>query len=1047
MVHTSVLTRPITLARVKTRATSRRKRKNGLTPVKAGKGHLLPLCMYKEMLLAGCISRGVLPSVSSFECPPCVLPSLVLRSLLLFSLSLSRSLLLSPSLSFTSFRASLPSLLHTSVTSTLILFIPPFLLFDLLSFPMLKFVKEGALDLLAFTLPSSLLESIRQVSEDDFLAPQLSHRQRQPRPRTSTSSSSSSHRSVATARRGIRAQSDHSLVMHRFPPLSSDKSRFLAHTRTHARMHFLSTFYSHIPFLSRLTKQFPGSHSASRPHDLPTEPLTPTVQLPYEVLTLVFQFLPASDLLSILAVCRLWRQIALQETKHVDLSEGFPVDCLGLEENEYSDFDFVYNLFSIFPLISSLVIKDRYMRDRDLRVVTAGILAGKMAFTRPYGPAAGTPEYIAIRKAIEEQKQQPLGQQPQQQPQPEQAQEQIQENAAGTKAPSKIITKVMRGSIKEQLRDFSKSVGTYALIPQTRKTLRKKILERLEQNLEQREVQEYLWMRDNDIDPSLLPTTEATYNTLPSTSNSGLDTKLYPLVPMTHYRFQDCCFANDWGSVMDMNKLPMIGLAAAISGQGLVVDLEGSYGAPSRSIKSMLGFCFGAHCVISLELNFRHTHMELEHVVELLSENPMLFKVDIVDSAAYQDLIRLPALRGLGGIMEKMQDACLDLDERALETLLTQTRVILQGLEKRIAQEEEDSERAGALSKDTQEGVSLTSDDSADEYVATGHPAVRIRRIRDDVENPVESLVHQLPFSHTTPTADKYRTAKVLLKGIVDNGVMGLINTRDRQSGQSLLHALAWKRLYMSLVVQARNAALPTPPSSLQDKGASSILSSSFPPKGYFSTRGPSGFFSSSPPRNPPMFSVVNDRVTSSLPSTPTEDSQLPSHDQPPPSKLSGLRSISALPAALTSALSFRRLSLPTSSIWIPQDSEDIGVGGGSLPTPEAEDDDDNLEQEASALDIVNSSESAVVEKELPVSTSEEKEAPLLIPEQHPVGIALRMALSLLDLKADPNVYNRDGGRSPVVCASFMGFQPMEALLIAHGGYSKELIRIRESMN
>lgn len=39
---------------------------------------------------------------------------------------------------------------------------------------------------------------------------------------------------------------------------------------------------------------------------------------------------------------------------------------------------------------------------------------------------------------------------------------------------------------------------------------------------------------------------------------------------------------------MDVNKLPMIGLAA-ISSQGLVVDLEGSYGAPSRVSRPCLG--------------------------------------------------------------------------------------------------------------------------------------------------------------------------------------------------------------------------------------------------------------------------------------------------------------------------------------------------------------------------------------------------------------------------------------------------------------------------
>ncbi|KAG0048700.1 hypothetical protein BGZ83_006388 [Gryganskiella cystojenkinii] len=905
---------------------------------------------------------------------------------------------------------------------------------------MLKFVKEGALDLLAFTLPSSLLESIRQVSEDDFLAPQHSHRQRQPRPRISSSSSASSHRTVAASRR--------------LRPIDSQQSS----SRLEARHQDLPTTNVDGPMTTATCKT------------------VISIPLPYEVLTLIFQFLPASDLFSILAVCRLWRQIALQETKHVDLSEGFPVDCLGLEENEYSDFDFVFNLFSIFPLISSLVIKDRYMRDRDLRVVTAGILAGKMAFTRPEGPVIGTTEYFAIRQAIHEQKNRQLKAQPSEDGEEERsvkpkeaiynetedalASSQVS-TATTTTSPSsssslsKTTTKLFRGTIKEQLRDFSKSVGTYVLIPQTRKTLRKKILERLEQNLEQKEVQEYLWMQDNDIDPRLLPTTTAAY--VCSTSDSDVDQKRYPLVPMTHYRFQDCCFANDWGAVMDLNKLPMIGLAAAISGQGLVVDLEGSYGAPSRSIKSMLGFCFGAHCVISLDLNFQHTHMELEHVVELLSENPILFKVHIVDSSAYQELIRLPALRGLGAIMEQMQDSCLDLDEQSLETHLQRARAVLLDLERKIVREEDDEkEHAGVLLNGVQEeylgGAVATTATTAVETetgVATGHPAVRIRRVYDDVDKPVASLVRQLPFTGNASAADRHRTAKVLLKGVIDNGVIGLINTRDRQSGQSLLHALAWKRSYMSLVAQARSAAPPTPPfSTQQERGPFDTLSSSFPPKGYFSSRPHSGFFSSSPPR---VSSPLVDQGMSEIAPLPSseETSGSLSADQTSSSTLSTLRSISALPAALTSALSFRRrLSLPTSSIWIPQDSEDIGVGGGSLPTPDADGD------EPEGVDALPSSKenNPCVVEEGPASTGKcvsseptVSEPTLVIPEQHPVAIALRMARSLLELKADPNVYNRDG-RSAVVCASYMGFQPMETLLIEHGGYSKELIRIRETM-
>lgn len=68
---------------------------------------------------------------------------------------------------------------------------------------MLKYVKEGALDLLAFTLPSSLIESIRQVSDDDFLSPEWGHQQRQPRMRRHNTTSSSSSRAVAPTQRHL----------------------------------------------------------------------------------------------------------------------------------------------------------------------------------------------------------------------------------------------------------------------------------------------------------------------------------------------------------------------------------------------------------------------------------------------------------------------------------------------------------------------------------------------------------------------------------------------------------------------------------------------------------------------------------------------------------------------------------------------------------------------------------------------------------------------------------------------------------------------------
>ncbi|KAG0260372.1 hypothetical protein BGZ95_004475 [Linnemannia exigua] len=933
---------------------------------------------------------------------------------------------------------------------------------------MLKYVKEGALDLLAFTLPSSLIESIRQVSDDDFLSPNWGHQQRQPRMRRR-------HNATGT----------------------STSSRAVAPTQRH----LLTTKKSSGELLSSAGSMLLQDADA-RSHDLPdsvsSNCLNKGPQLPYEVLTLIFQYLPASDMFSILAVNRIWRQIALMETKQIDLSECFPMDCLGLgDEDFYSDFDFVYHLFSIFPLISSLVIKDRYMRDRDLRVVTAGILAGKMAFTETVGPTIESETYLAAQQAI--------------------AQRRAQQQQAGTTTatttttPSKPTSpKVIRATIKEELREFSRSVATYVLIPQTRNTLRKKILERLEYNLEQKEIQEYCWMVENGIDPLISQSSTAaaltqwraasslsSSNASTSTAAHALDAKRYPLVPMTHYRFQDCCFAKDWGSAMDINKLPMIGLAAAISGQGLVVDLEGSYGAPSKSIKQMIAFCFGAHCVISLDLNFRHTHMELEHVTELLSENPMLHKIDIVDSPAYHDLIRLPALRGLGEMMERMQKLCFDLDEQGLEAILQQVNVLLRALDKDI--ELEEAERADRKTRPVHPSGSTDATLAADEVPPEPVPAFLMaqRRPMNDIRQPVESLTQQLSFAEDALPADKLRTAKVLLKGVIYHGVSGLVNTRDRQSGQALLHTLAWRRSYSVLAALATQPASVSPSTELSttpathEQQSSSLFSSSpssssmFSSKGYFWNQGP-GLFSSSAPSSSTLSENLPDTLTNYLDPSGTVSADTPATSfslesststpaaAPSQSGLSSLINISSLPAALSSALSFRRMSLPVSTLWIPGDSEDIGVGEGTQPESDYDDDEDqddsgvdmsrvsrssspegsvNLDQpdssdnEAASTNVsLTPAAAAAAAASVSASASAEPAKKVwVIPEQHPVAVSLRMARMLLGLKANPNVYNKDG-RSAVVCASYMGFQPMETLLIEQGGYLKELIRIRETM-
>ncbi|CAO3566692.1 unnamed protein product [Mortierella alpina] len=700
-----------------------------------------------------------------------------------------------------------------------------------------------------------------------------------------------------------------------------------------------------------------------------------------------------------------------------------------------------------------------------------------MAFTPAGGPPAGSDEYESARRAVAERR---LRRTQLEQQEGRQATDSTTEGAS-IAPPTRSTIKEMPDDIRVEVRKFSRSVGTYVLIPQTRNTLRKKILERLELNLELKEIQEHCWMMENGIEPDAglsSPVTAAVFASCLSSSSPGASSqgaqKRYPLVPMSHYRFQDCCFANDWGAIMDVNKLPMIGLAAAISRQGLVVDLEGSYGAPSKSIRTMLGFCFGAQCVLSLEFNFRHTHMELEHVTELLSENAILYKVDIVDSPAYRTLIRLPALRGLGQFLKRMHDACLDVDERVLEETLHGARVLLQEIERDVTREEQVRDEWKARPK-------TDTDDSSDKNSSTASVPYYISRQPplNDHSRPIESLSQQLTFPGGISLKDRFRTAKVLLRGVLHHGMVGLVNTRDRRSGQSLLHALAWKRSYASLVALAMNSASngpiglsatppSPPPSSRQHQDETlSVLSSSYPPRGGFWSTS-QGYFSSSPPPAPSSSAAagtVADEVASThvyeqeaarRGAITEEPISLPVQESQPTttSALSSLMSISSFPAALNSALSFRRMSLPVSTLWIPGDSEDIGVGEGTLPTLENDDEADVEDVMASPQESVESvdrvEERAEEDKGGPVMPSLglawASAASVVVPEQHPAAIALRMAKTLLELKANPNVYNKDG-RSAVVCASYMGFQPMETLLVEYGGYSKELIRIRETIS
>ncbi|KAF9430943.1 hypothetical protein BGZ94_001689 [Podila epigama] len=904
---------------------------------------------------------------------------------------------------------------------------------------MLRYVKEGAIDFLASTLPQSLLESIRQVSEDDFLAPpHLSHRQ----PRR------------------------------RHPVASRNSTKAITPWRRHQ--------HGYIDSL-----ELDSSQEQQRQLNLsdPSSPVTkPSIMLPYEILAIIFQYLPASDLFSVLAVCRFWREIALVETRHIDLSEGFPTDCLGLGSEEYSDFDFVYNLFSIFPLISSLVIKDRYLRDKDLRVVTAGILAGKMAFTKA-GPSVESTSFLAAQKAVAAQRRQRQQQKEREQSKNQnhnQSQNQESQNnmtfVNTTSCESKYthcetgndstinnknndnttnnittttprpLVKMVKGTIKEELKSFSDSVATYVLIPQTRKTLRKKILAQFELNLEQKEIQDTCWMLENGINPSNSSISDTASLWSSASSTVVPSERAYPLVPMTHYRFQDCCFANDWGAHMDRNKLPMIGLAAAISGQGLYVDLEGSYGAPSRSIRTMLGFCFGQNCVISLHLNFRHTHMELEHVTELLSENPILFKVDIVDSPAYHELIRLQPLRGLGSLLERMHELCHDLDEQGLETTLQSARTLLSQLAADIAHEEAQMHMQMETQTRSGEGRSTAVPVPVVPVVNTEPTGLAARGPVHDPTKPIMSLVQFLSFPQGTKADAKLRTATILLKGVIENGIAGLINTRDMQSEQSLLHTLAWRKEYSSFVTAALHTAthLPTPPAQSHDRLSSSpssfpFFSSTFPPTRRLLGNNEAERLSTAARGGATVTTVGFDtfNASSSLSAAATDGSS--------PGTTLQSSTLSSL-LALTSSLSFKRLNLPpvtslfSNSEDVPESDndndkrlvEDCGQEGECSQS--LQDDGNILSGTPPSPTLIDSSQAAVVDT-----------PGVVIPEQHPVSISLRMAKMLLDLQADPNVYNKDG-RSAVVCASYMGFQPMETLLIQNRGYSKELIRIRETM-
>ncbi|KAF9976493.1 hypothetical protein BGZ73_008497 [Actinomortierella ambigua] len=981
---------------------------------------------------------------------------------------------------------------------------------------MLKFVKEGALDILALTLPASLLESIRQISEEELLPPsQVSHKQRQPRARTQKQAQEALHRRrqkglhdqpLSTSppsphsdcplptttnsqekRRRRRRKSRRSLATTNTDDLQQQGQG--RHTSNNSNEHDMSSSTCHQqsliavqhtttqlsnqrhddlsnPFLEKSCERLSNDRTFdqaqqgdddegwwrrasklsihSHDHDPCTddsdydsidvdseydsddsarEDSRGVLDLPYEVLAHILSFLPASDLLSALSVCRQWRQIALLETRQVDISECFPPDCLGLEL-EYSDFEFVVHLFSTFPLISTIVIKERYLRDRDLRVVTAGILAGKMAFTH------WNPHFAELERQYQLQHAPPTSTLQGEQgsgDEPHQCSAPGATCTATTPCSTRIVPKIMRGSIKEELLRFSRSVATYVLVPQTRNTLRKKILAQLQANLEQKHQQDYWWM--------------------------------------------DCCFANDWGANMDLNKLPMIGLAAAISNQGLFVDLDGSYGAPSKSVKTMLGFCFGPNCVISLAFGFRHTHMELEHVTEMISENSILYRMDIVNAPAYQDLIALPALRGLGRLQAEMQRCCLELDEHGLHHHLQEAGTVFNKLSKDLAQAEE-------IMQGDQEGH------VDEEQRIRGAKVYGGSGVTNNFVDPIEALAAQLVFPPSVKDKDKYRTAKVLLRGVISEGLKGLLSTRDKSTGQALLHTLAWRRHYSSTMAQLesqepqtrRQSRKKRPNGSKPGTATRSTSMDSIFPSGQAQRR-PSSTEHHGQAQPPAPQSLEPTQQPRPI-AVPARESGFLSTSPP---SLASLRA--ALPAALSFPLTLRRRSLPL--VWFGSspprwstshgtDTEDSSDGDAESSDSESDqdgetevergeagdgnmlndptyhqgnhDDEDEDEGDGDENDHDHDGEEAADRLLLGIPWSREERRQLArLDHHHPIMVALRMAKVLLDEGADPNVFNNDG-RPAAVCASFMGFQPMETLLVRHGGVLKELTRIRETM-
>ncbi|KAG0241434.1 hypothetical protein BGW41_005892 [Actinomortierella wolfii] len=1060
---------------------------------------------------------------------------------------------------------------------------------------MLKFVKEGAIDILALTLPSSLLESIRQISEEELLPPpQLSHKQRQPRARTQKQAQEALNRRRHLEQDGLLHSSNASLSNDQSAKQSTSssnnnsngKSRSRTRTRRKAKAKVVDHPDKECDSYVTLTKtttttttsttqqlgqqqsliavnhddnycrscerslngrnfNLPAEcegdrerctiHSLYDNHEKDGENGDGTVvlddsdydsidvdsdydstasgsddlhgwrgiqDLPYEVLAHIFGFLPASDLMSTLSVCRQWRQIALLETRQADISECFPQDCLGLDrQEEYSDFDFVVHLFSTFPLISTIVIKERYLRDRDLRVVTAGILAGKMAFTH------WSPRFAEMERQYQlhlSQASSPTSSPTSQQDEKgltgeEQAPPCNHEASSHTGGGStRIVPKIMRGSIKEELSRFSKSVARYVLVPQTRNTLRKKILEQLQANLEQKHQQDYWWMVEEGFQPERRPPVDA-----------ATITEKHALVPITHYRFQDCCFANDWGANMDLNKLPMIGLAAAISHQGLVVDLDGSYGAPSKSVKTMLGFCFGPNCVISLAFGFRHTHMELEHVTEMISENNILYRMDIVDAPAYQELIFLPALRGLGRLQTEMQRCCLELDEYGLEHRLKEAATVFQGLTRdfRLAEEiMEERESEDMQDRDRKAKAALGGDQPL--ALSSSHltRSSRLGLLKShgvgvgggvaaataNFVDPIEELAEQLVFppSMKDKIKDRRRTARVLLQSVVSEGLKGLLSTRDKTTGQTLLHTLAWRKHYLSTVAQLESEEAPHANSNgLNAKKREGRRKHANPSKTSASTRSTSmdsifsfgaqqqhrsaASSSSSSPLEHLDHYHQQSGVATPQPRSAALASETTGFSLATAPSLASLRA--ALPAALSFPLTFRRRSLPL--IWFgsspprfpvrvydSDSSDDSSESSDSDAESSAGDSDHGLDEgeeeaavedehggdddENKSSDIKNGHDDERLVDRLLVDipwSREERRQLARLEEGHPILVALRMAKVLLDQGADPNVFNNDG-RPAAVCASFMGFQPMETLLVQHGGVLKELMRIRETM-